>query len=414
MAAPIIALCANAKESAAIHYLSSPQIRCVTASSAQALGYFISASAVIFSRNLFEASRLLRAARDIGIPRYYFLDENVLTMREEPQHHTHYFHEHSEAALRSELQEFTCVLVPNVKLANYLCEKKIHRNIIELPPTVAKLPVHPAARTIETLKFKKTRVVRLAYFSARMRQGLFAQVVLPALRKLAYLYDIELIAFGCAPHSLDDPSSPLRVRTPEWEPNYENALAALQSWNPEIILQPDLETMSTPYKMPHLLLSAARIGAVLVASNIAPYTDLTNQARPPIVLAANTCHSWEESIRLLLDSASLRLRLASNAISCVREMWPIEANLKVILHISQQHKAPDLVVRSARVVTLEPHLNAMKNLVTAQSNEHRLTIHAQSLAIEQYKRDVSEINASLDDSRRILASLKEPLSTNSL
>ncbi len=397
----ILALCANPNEPAATQFLPSAYVTCVDINGVDAFRLLLEARAVIFCRNLYLVPELLEVARNLRIPKYYLMTENVVTMREEPQHHTHTFHQHSAQALQATLRDFDGVLVSSTRLAEYV-KTAIHPRVIELPPFVSMLRSRPSAAVLEALPFPAERVIRVAYFSSAVRQGLFAQVVLPALRRLAHFHNIELIAFGCAPGSLDDATSPLRVRTPAWQTDYVGALAELVFWNPEIIVQPDLETLSTPFKLPHMLLTAAQVGAAVVASRITTYIDLTCQNSRCVVLAANNIESWEQSLGLLLRSAALRFRIATEALSVVTALWPREKNECVLAHLESRHPAPAVAEQAIRADIIGPVLRGRFDALTGQMSGFRTQIEMQSLAIEQYKKDMAEISLSLDDSKRIL------------
>jgi hypothetical protein len=401
--ARILALCTNPHEAAATQFLPSDYVTCVDINSVDAFKFLLEAKAVIFCRNLYLVPELLEVARNLRIPSYYLINENVITMREEPHHHTHTFHQHSAHALQSTLRDFEGVLVSSTRLAEYLRSAEIHSRVIELPPFASMLRSRPPAIALEALPFPTERVVRIAYFSAAVRQGLFAQVVLPALRSLAHFHNIELIAFGCAPGSLDDPTSPLRVRTPAWQDNYLGAMTELASWNPEIIVQPDLETLSTSFKLPHILLTAAQVGAAVVASRLTTYIDLTCENSRCVVLAANNIESWEQSIGLLLRSAALRFRVATEALSVVTKLWPREKNECVFARLESCHPAPGLMEQANRADIIGPVLRGRIDALMGRMSGLRAQLDTQAIAIEQYKQDMAEIALSLDDSKRILA-----------
>jgi hypothetical protein len=398
----ILVLCNHHREAAAIHYFSATIFQCVDATDLTSLTLLPSASAVIFCRELFSMPLWLAAVRSAEVPHYYFIDENVVTMRNEPHHHTHKFHRYGRNELQSELLSFAGVLVSSDALAQYMRGHGIHNKVSVLPPAVSALPMVPSPRSLDKLAFNSPRAIRIAFFSAQVRQGLFAQTVLPALRRLAHNFNIELIAFGCAPGSLDDASSPLRVRTPQWNTDYAQAIEELKMWNPEIIVQPDLLNESTPYKIPHMLISASQLGAVLVASSVAPYIVLARHGRPPLMLANDTAQGWFESLRLLLISSAMRHRIALAALDYVRDNWSASQREGTLAPLTQ-HLVPDMAVQAKRARRIFAEADSMRNLVLAMLLQQQAALQAQVSAVAQSDSDINELHAALVDSRKQLA-----------
>lgn len=395
----LLSFCQHPREAAAVHYFSTPRVECIDAADANGFSKLALASAVIFSRDLFAMQAWLEAVRAADVPRYYFIDENVVTMRDEPQYHTHAFHRHSKEDLRARLEDFNGVLVSNNTLAEYVRDANLHTNVEVLCPATMQLPYETGGHILDQLAQKSPRVIRFAFFSAPIRQGFFAQIVLPALRELSYDFNIELIAFGCAPGSLDDVSSPLRVRTPAWNLNYTEAVAELRRWNPDVILQPEIVNQSTPYKMPHMLLTAAQLGAALITSNAAPYIDLARQMPPPVLLCPNTISGWTETIRLLLESPPLRQRCAQAALNWVRTTWDGSANAALIGLLVARHPTPSDATAIRRNKSLFLAANSRFGRARALAHATRESLGDKLLQAEKNDRDLGELRSALTDSR---------------
>jgi hypothetical protein len=399
---PILVLCHQKTEATAVHYFSSMLCQCIDAAGLHSLSSFTKVSAVIFCRDLFPSLPWLAAVRKEGIPHYYFVDENIVSMNGKPQHSSSDDQRYGQQELQLELASFSGVLTASESLANYVREHDIHASVSCLPPGVKLLPVLPSSQILNSLPFKSPRVIRIACFSAQTQQSLFAQLVVPALRKLAHDFNIELIAFGCPPGSLDDPSSPLRVRTPELNMDHLQIMNAVSFWNPEIIVHPDLFTQNTPYIVPQMLIRAAQIGAALVASNVGPYAVAARQTSPPLVLANNTVQSWVESIRLLLASPAMRLRLAGEAANYVRSRWKSGENQNALEQLAQRHPPPESNVQGRRAEAIFAAFSLRNDAASAMLREKAL---AQTQQLKQNDRDIQELQAALADSRNQLAIL---------
>ena len=395
----LLSFCQHPREAAAIHYFSTPHVECVDAADTIGFSKLASASAVIFSRDLFAMQAWVEAVRAADVPRYYFMDENVVTMRDEPQYHTHAFHRHSKEDVRAQLEDFNGVLVSNNALAEYVRRTNLHSNVAVLPPAATQLPYETGGHILDQITQKSPRVIRFAFFSAPIRQGFFAQIVLPALRELSHDFNVELIAFGCAPGSLDDVASPLRVRTPAWNLNYTEAMAELRRWNPDVILQPEIINQSTPYKMPHMLLTAAQLGAALITSNAAPYIELARQMPPPVLLCPNTVSGWAETMRMLLESPPLRQRCAQAALNCVRTTWDGSANAALTGLLVARHPTPSDAIALRRNKSLFVAANSWFGRSWALAHASRELLGDKILQTEKNERDLTELRSALTDSR---------------
>ena len=70
--------------------------------------------------------------------------------------------------------------------------------------------------------------------------------------------------------------------------------------------------------------------------------------------------------------------------------------------IASRHHPPDGQLQIKRASMLGKSLELASATLARQVHEYRLEIHQQSLALEQHQRDMGELNASLNDSLRIL------------
>jgi len=285
------------------------------------------ASAVVFVRGLFEFGDLVRCAGWLGIPRYYFVDDHLILVREDGGAAAPFVTDHTEANVVRMLRDFSGVLVSTPALREDFRNRRLHANIQLFPPAM------PAAATAPA---RQSRELHIAFFGGSHLHPYLLKTILPALRQLARRQPFTLIAAGL-PGDLA-PSDGLTIHQLPYEPSYATGLARMRELGIAVLIHPVAPGLrNNPFKNPHALITAHALGAIPVVSAAPPYTGLDDAG--VAVLCADTPDSWLQGLLHAVDAeqaAGLRERLAAY---CERE-FSGTANLEIWRDLLTRHPRP--------------------------------------------------------------------------
>lgn len=224
-----------------------------------------SASALILVRGLFEFDAAVWSARALGVPLYYFVDDNFILLREQPGPWSPYVGRYSAASVRRRLRHFQGVLLSSQTLIDYFTSEKLHRELMLFPPIEwrEQLPRHAG----------RPAGVTVAFFGGRHLHDLFRRCILPAVRRLAADRPVTVIAAGVS--EAIAPSPGLTVVGQPYDASYDRGLRQLAAAGVDVFVHPSVPgLMNDRYKNPHALISAKALAAIPVVSNRPPYRDL--------------------------------------------------------------------------------------------------------------------------------------------
>jgi hypothetical protein len=219
-----------------------------------------SAAAVIFVRGLFEFGGLPAFAQRLGIPTYYFVDDNFIVLREQGGRNARFVALYSAQRVRDALRGFAGVLLSSPPLIEYFSSHQLHRHLLLYPPVIGEC-AHEKDRQPG---------LRLAFFGGEHLHELFSRIVLPAVRRLACERPVTLVAMGFA--SEIPSSSGLTVIHSEYDESYARGIETLRRHGVNVLIHlVDASQANSAYKNPHALISALALDAVPVVSDRAPY-----------------------------------------------------------------------------------------------------------------------------------------------
>jgi len=136
------------------------------------------AAVIVMRHGLFAFGRLAACAGLAGVPRYYFIDDNLMLLSEEPEVYGPYWSAYTDAGVRRALKGFAGVLVASRPLMRYFEEHALHPRLIEYPPMVWPVLRSRAAGWRPT----GAEPFRVAFFGGEHRRDLFSTVVYPAVQ----------------------------------------------------------------------------------------------------------------------------------------------------------------------------------------------------------------------------------------
>lgn len=297
------------------------------------------ASAIILVRGLFEFSAAGWAARALGIPLYYFVDDNFILLREQAGPWSPFVGRYSAANVRRRLRGFRGVLLSSESLIDYFRSEQLHHELILFPPIEWRqsLPVPPA---------RPGSVI--AFFGGRHLHDVLLTAVLPAVRRIARDRPVTLIAAGVEPIA---PSPGLTVVEQAYSPSYQEGIRQLAEAGVDVLIHPSAPGLANDqYKNPHALISAKALGAMPVVSDRPPYRDL--RAAGVALLCDDSDESWYAGLTQALDPAQRPASTERLARFCTAHFGGL-VNRDVVATLLGRHTAPSLGLVPLRSVVVQ-------------------------------------------------------------
>lgn len=258
------------------------------------------AAAVVLVRGLFEFGDVARCARALGIPLYYFLDDNFIVLRDQGGVGAEFVTRYVIDDVRAALRDFAGVLLATPSLVAYFAEQRVHRHLLLFPPVMdSEARVAPRA---------ERPGVTVAFFGGRHLHGHLLDYIVPALRRLGRQRPVRLLAAGLP--GVIPASEGLIVSQPPYQESYVRGLRALAAQGVDVLVHPVAAGMANnAYKNPHALITALALGAVPVVSNAPPYAALGSDG------VALTCEddeaSWLNALTQAVTDDTRRSTLAA-------------------------------------------------------------------------------------------------------
>lgn len=261
------------------------------------------AGAVILVRGLFEMAPVVWSARALGIPLYYFADDNFMLLREEPGAWSPFVERYSVVNVRARLRSFAGVLLSSEALIERFRRDGLHAVLMAFPPVGWPQPLPPAGARRGT--------IGIGFFGGAHLHDMFRACILPAIRRLAEAQPVDLVAAGIGSAIAASPG--LSVVNHEHDRSYARGLRRLAGAGIDILVHPALANLqNNEFKNPHALISAHAIGAVPVVSDRAPYDALRSAG--VTIQSDDSVESWYAALKHASDPlvrAIIRERLGA-------------------------------------------------------------------------------------------------------
>lgn len=302
------------------------------------------AAAIVFSRGLFEFGDIVSCAALLGIPRYYFLDDHFILVREQGGAAAAFAQAHTQENVQRILRGFSGVLASTPPLRSDLLSRGLHANVMLFPPIA-----------IERMAARQARAsARIAFFGGSHLHGVLHSAIVPAIRRVARSRPVTLIAVGVREPIA--PSDGLTVERQPYEPSYLDGVRRLAVAGIDVLVHPVASgLLGNPFKNPHALITAYALDAVPVVSNAAPYASLRDAG--VAVLCDDGAASWHDGLVTAIDAdrtASIRSRLAEHC----RHEYDGSVNARVWASLLSQHAAPPAPAAAARTALAAAWLSA--------------------------------------------------------
>lgn len=260
------------------------------------------ADLVVVVRNLLgDFKNIIHYTRKQGIKNAYAVDDNLVEIGKVLPDYRGY----NSIDTLELLAGFDYIFCTNENLCRYYRGLTKKNNwVILTPASVPGEEILPEANPAG-------RQVVLGYFGSPSPHQEALELIAPALQEVLSLRpDVSIISAGIDLNKLGVPSTYIR-----FNPNYRQALAAMGSYRPNILIAPyshvHLSKVNLKYKNIVKLFDAARLGAVLAASRLGPYQYLGENEGVTVI--ENDLKEWKRALLKLIDSDELRKSLFAKA-----------------------------------------------------------------------------------------------------
>ncbi len=322
----------DASVSLCFDYLPLPmrqKVRVVLAAGGFALSELAYASCLIVVRHLTAYNEWIAAAKTIGIPIYYFLDDNLLELASREGYDLG--EDFSIDRVRRKLRSFAGVLVSTETLAEYFRAHRLHANVSVLPICYARQPLS-LPDTPKEAAFDLT----IASLGGRHRLKELQETIFPAIRAAAGNdRQIHLVVGGCFPEDFKRVQESgiagenIKLTLLPFDADLVRALMRVAEHRPDIVVHAPTTSINAIYKTLNIALCAYLLDALLLVADDPPFSS-TNFDCGIKVAPPDEPRAWlralEEIIEGRVDIQELKTR---NARYCKAEFSGAE-NVKVL------------------------------------------------------------------------------------
>ncbi len=279
----------------------------------------VQADAVVLIRNLAVLDRFRVTCKKLGIPCFYYADDNFSILAKENK---------SDSTIQtlasywtpSILSEFNGILVSTEALKAFMKKRHLNQNIVVMEPVL-----NTARNEWNSQKSEQTT---FAYMGGMFRDKMFLNVVMPALRDLAAKGPIRVL---CPDRLNLDKYKKLDnidiVQIP-YSMSLELTLQRYGKYMPNFLLHCGPEIENNIYKTENAMMNAVSLGAVFVASKSKQYELSEKEER--CFCVENEIEAWYEALSSRLNDTSKNNRIYQNAKRYCEERYAPEHAMKIL------------------------------------------------------------------------------------
>jgi glycosyltransferase involved in cell wall biosynthesis len=257
----------------------------------------VHASCLILVRQIDPFHEWISLAKQLGIPCYYFTDDNLTLLQETKE--MEFLEDFSKGAMREKLRSFSGVLTSTQALKSYFEQHLLHDQVLYFPPSFRDIKI----RTVQAIESVKPLVIAFAGGSHRL--AAVKDIMLPALQKfVASGRKVQLVIGGTRNDFLDGLANHehLTLQTVPFELNWESALLQLAKFRPDILIHAPSDTKNNEFKTTNVAMSANVLDAILVVPDYAPYSELKQYGNAYVVGKPYEARSWLEALETLTNN----------------------------------------------------------------------------------------------------------------
>jgi hypothetical protein len=273
----------------------------------------------------------------LGIPHYYYLDDNFVVLSEEiPE-----LKEYTEENMRKELASFGGILASSKELMSFLAERNIHPKLHYFPP------VMPSDIWLDQhgIPEKPADVTRIGFMGGPHRYEKFLEFVFPAITSLAENRKVELVIGGN--HRIPDRGHRnIKIYHFPFDNSYRLALGRMQSADIDILVHPGTATRNNLYKTHNILLNALALEAFPILSNQPPYEDVEKLGLG--LLCDDNPDEWHKNLLSAVSDSKMIEQTRKNLHQYVNDNYSGNQNVDVLKSISEECLTPGMAMIETR------------------------------------------------------------------
>ncbi|OAJ51517.1 hypothetical protein A6V36_15950 [Paraburkholderia ginsengiterrae] len=312
------------------------RVRVITLSGIFSYEELARATCVIFVRVIAPLRIWIDAAKSLGIPCYYFLDDN-LPLLQSNKEIVIPGEDFSTARFGTTMKMFEGVLLSSRNLVTYFREHLLHDNLHYFPVSFYRQA--PLSLDYQEKKLPGETVIVFAGGSHRSR-GMH-DVVFPAVRKLAEggrpVHLVMAISDGSRQLESEARPENLRITLIPFDVSYLFAMRRFARFSPDYMVHAPSETTNNAYKTLNPLVAALMLDCVLIAPETEPYIQVADRGNLVLVNDAAKPISWYETFVALLDKkVDVTLTKERNREYC-RENFSGQANEFILREMLRKH-----------------------------------------------------------------------------
>ena len=288
------------------------------------------ATCVVFVRRMSPFRPLIRIAKTIGVPIYYYLDDNLIVLAEAGEIVIP-GEDFTRDSVRSFLEAFDGVLLTSPSLVDYFSTHGLHPRVALYPPGCADQRSVAAPRPSGRREF-----VVACLSGSHRRQSLWDSVV-PALKAIAASgRPVHLVAGAAAGASTVEGA--FRVTELPYDSGYSSTIRRFAGFAPDVLVHGPARSANDRYKTHNVLLNAHLLNAVAVLPDSAPYDELRGTGAALLVRKAGEPESWRVLLEdVLAGSVDVDEVKRANARYCEAH-FSGAANREVLSQIAVRHE----------------------------------------------------------------------------
>ncbi|WP_431821623.1 glycosyltransferase [Burkholderia sp. F1] len=343
------------------------------------------ATVLIVSRAIRVYRAWLDAAYDLGVPTYYFLDDNmpVLVAAGDTRVAGEDF---TLDALRQDLRQFDGVLLSSVPLVDYFREHDLHPRPLHFPVVCAELEPTRAQLTAGRRGADSDELV-FAFMGGLHRSSTVWDVIVPSLVRIAEEGQrIHFVAprTGSDTGMLETLPPTMRVTLLPWDHGYAFALRRFAALSPDYMLLAPSKTRNNTYKTLHPLLTATLVDAVAVLPRTDPYLDLDDGSIALMVDEPFERDGWYAVLRRIVDAHVDAAAIKRNNDAFCRREFSGDINAAALRDIAAaahgvpawplQYRRLNMLLHSAAIVDGQGQVHADRDGAWARSVEELHTL----------------------------------------
>lgn len=291
------------------------------------------ASCIIVVRHFDVHGDWIDAAVKLGIPMYYFIDDNIMELVLKESYKD--IEDFSLNAIRLKLRNFSGVLVSTSRLAEYFEANLLHKNVCIFPISYAASPPK-----LPVAKRKTGAGLTIASVGGKHRHRGLKDYVLPALRQIAdKTCKIHIVVGGCFPEDYDNfkeigiQDENFEITLLPFDVDWNRAVLQISEYNPDIVVHSPSQTANNKYKTLNVALCAYLLNALLVVPNDEPYDTPEFDASAIRVEPSQEPRAWFLALKEIISTRETWDRYKqANATFC-RTHFSGEQNLIVLNEI---------------------------------------------------------------------------------